>query len=193
MPRQNARKDSITIYYAYRLGINEDGIERFGNTKSVLAYADDRSGTAPDSVFGTDNNYSLQLLIPVTEATRYFDKYTKIWVRSTPKSSDDQADYKIQAEPLERDGQIYVQLQSIAVDHRDLYYLYNGEIITFSAIWNDEQHKFYTPTNMYLPIDKKTKMWYEQPENEDDENGRLTFKSKRTLRRYIEYTVNIKE
>lgn len=189
MPRRNALKDSITIYYAYRLGINSNGKEIFDDVRETTAYVSDRDGLAPDSHFGTDNDYSLAFLITENENTRYFDKYTKVWIYSSPISSDEQADYKITAEPISRDGQLYVKCESIAVDHHDFYYLKDEVIINFTVVWDEENSTFYTPRNMYLPLDEETKLWYVEPDNVEDEVGLIKLVEKRTTRKYTAYVV----
>lgn len=181
-------KDSITIYYAYRKGI-VDGEERFGALQSIDGvYISDRSGTGDEDSFGTDRNYDIRLLIPQCEKTRYFDLYTKIWIYSTPKSNAEQADYRVTAEPYARDGQLYVFCESIAVNNRELYYLDGDEIITVSVKLNENLGKFYTRTNMYLPIDKRTKIWMTEPDDKDSDEDLIAIKSKRITKRYNEYT-----
>lgn len=191
MPRRNALKDSIKIYYAYRLGINSNSKEVFSEVQSVIAYLSDRDGSAPDDKFGTDNNYDVSFLIPKTIETQYFDKYTKVWIYSTPQSSGEQADYKIVAEPNIRDGQIYVRCQSVAIDNHNFYYEYNGDVIRFTAIWNEANSVFYTPSNMYLPIDEETKLWFVEPDSIEDEVGLIKLLSKTEYKKYTEYAVEI--
>lgn len=192
MPRRNPKKDSITIYYAYRLGFNEENKPVFGAVKSCEAYFSDRSGEFDYAQFGSDNKFGTHLILQDTEATRYFDKYTKIWVFSTPTSSNQQADYLIKSEPEIRDGQIMLDCDSLAVDNRQLYYLYNDEIIRFTAIFNESASVFYTPLNQYLPIDKTTVMWYNEPDDAE-EAATMTFVSKRIRAKFIEYTVRLVE
>ena len=193
MPRRNSKKDCITIYYAYRLGIDENGKQVFGDIKSCEAYFSDRSGGFEYANYGSEKNYGTRLILQNIEATRYFDEYTKIWVFSTPTSSDQQADYLIKSEPEIRDGQILLDCDSLAVNHRDLYYLYNGNIVRFTAIFNKDGGVFYTPINQYLPIDRSTKMWFNEPDDAESDEDILEFVSKRTRPKFIEYTVRVLE
>lgn len=190
MPRRNPKKDSITIYYAYRLGFNEENKPVFGDVKSCEAYFSDRSGEFEYAQFGSDNKFGTHIILQDTEETRYFDKYTKIWVFSTPTSSDQQADYLIKSEPEIRDGQILFDCESLAVNNRQLYYLYNGSVVRFTAIFKESDGVFYTPLNQYLPINRTTVMWYNEPDDATDEPT-MVFVSKRTRSKYIEYTVRL--
>lgn len=189
MPRQNALKDSFKIYFAYRLGITENDTELFADVNSVMAYSSDKSGSSPDDRFGTDSNYTITLIIQDTEQTHYFDRYTKLWLYSTPKSSDDQANYRLVAEPIYRDKQIYLRCQSVAINNKFLFYLYGDKIVSFSVVYDTDNNKFYVPTNMYLPITKNTKLWYCEPDDKDSEEDTLTIIRKKEYSKFTEYTV----
>lgn len=193
MPRQIPKKDCIKIYYAYRLGIDQNGVQQFGAIKSCDAYFSDRSGGFEYAQYGSELNYGTQLILQDSEATRYFDEYTKIWVFSTPISSDEQPDYLIKGEPKLRDGQLMFSCDSVAVNNRQLYYQYGTSIIRFTAIFNENAGVFYTPVNMFLPIDKTTKMWFTEPDDVDTNEDVMYFVSKRTKPKYIEYTIRILE
>lgn len=192
MPRRNPKKDCITIYYAYRLGIDQNGIQQFGAIQSREAYFSDRSGNFEYSRYGSQDGYGTTLILQDTEDTRYFDEYTKVWVFSTPISSDQQADYLVREKPEIRDGQLLVRCDSLAVDNTNLYYLYGDKVVEFTAIFNKDAGVFYTPTNQYLPLDRNTKMWYEEPDDASDD-ATMAFVSKRTRAKYAEYTVRIIE
>lgn len=193
MPRQIPKKDCIRIYYAYRLGFDQNGVQQFGAIQSCDAYFSDRSGGFEYAQYGSDTNYGTQLILQDSEATRYFDEYTKIWVFSTPTSSNEQPDYIIKSEPTIRDGQIMFDCDSVAVNNRQLYYLYGNAIIRFTAVFNESAGMFYTPTNMYLPIDKNTKMWFTEPDDADTAEDVMALKSKRIRTKYIEYAFDIVE
>lgn len=193
MPRQIPKKDCIKIYYAYRLGIDQNGVQQFGAIKSCDAYFSDRSGGFEYARYGSETDYGTRLILQDSEATKYFDEYTKIWVFSTPTSSDEQPDYIIKNEPTIRDGQIMFECDSVAVNNRQLYYLYGNAIIRFTAIFNESAGVFYTPTNVYLPIDKSTKMWFTEPDDAESDEDVMVFVSKRSRAKYNEYNVRIVE
>ena len=193
MPRQIPKKDCIKIYYAYRLGIDQNGIQQFGAIKSCDAYFSDRSGGFEYENYGSDDNYSTNIILQNSEATRYFDEYTKVWVFSTPTSSDEQPDYIIKGKPTIRDGQLMFNCDSVAVNNRQLYYAYGNAIIRFTAIFNESAGVFYTPSNMYLPIDKSTKMWFTEPDDVYTNEDVMEFVSKRSRSKYNEYNVRIVE
>lgn len=190
MPRRISRKDSKEIFYAYRLGFS-DGKEVFGAINSCLAYVGDNSGNSKDSEFGSDNDYRVEIIIGFNNQTKFFDKYTRIWVNECPRTSDDAPDYVIVAEPEKRDGQILITCESSAINHIDLYYLFDGKIITFEAIDDLENGKFYVLPNVYLPIDIDTKMWYLEPVDENDENGTLKIIEVNSTNKCVEYSVEL--
>lgn len=192
MARRLAKKDSSTIYYAYRLGINSNNQEVFDEVKSVSAFVADKSGTAFDSRMGTETSYDVQFIVNVDGNTSKIDEYTRVWLKMTPRTSDDKPDYEIVSSPEHRNGQLLFSCRSTATNKSEFYYEYNGEVLRFMAVDDLENLKFIVPTNMYLPIDFDTKIWYDEPEDTDDTEFLMEMVDKEQVGDTIEYTVELK-
>lgn len=192
MPRRISLKDSQNIYYAYRLGLNHKSQEVFDEIKQTRAYVSDKSGTAYDSKMGTETAYNLQFIVNEDSDTSKIDEYTRVWIRTLPRMSSDKPDYEIVARPEKRDGQIIVSCRSTAVNYSEFYYEYNGEILRFMAIDDLENLKFIVPSNVYLPIDFDTKLWYDVPDDIESVEYAMSMVGKEENNGYIEYSVELK-
>ena len=192
MARRLAKKDSSTIYYAYRLGINSNSQEVFDEVKSVSAFVADKSGTSFDSRMGTETSYDVQFIVNYDDNTSKIDEYTRVWLKMTPRTSDDKPDYEIVSSPERRNGQLLFSCRSTATNKSEFYYEYNGEILRFMAVDDLENLKFIVPINMYLPIDFDTKIWYDEPEDTDDTEFLMEMVDKEQVGDTIEYTVELK-
>lgn len=192
MARRLALKDCSTIYYAYRLGINSKSQEVFGEVKSVSAFVADKSGTAFDSRMGTETSYDVQFIVNSDENTSLIDEYTRVWLKMTPRTSDDKPDYEIISSPERRNGQLQFSCRSTATNKSEFYYEHNGEVLRFMAVDDLENLKFIVPINMYLPIDFDTKLWYDEPEDVNDTEFLMKLVDKEEVNGNIEYTVELK-
>lgn len=192
MARRLAKKDSSTIYYAYRLGINSNNKEVFDEVKSVSAFVADKSGTAFDSRMGTETSYDVQFIVNVDGNTSKIDEYTRVWLKMTPRTSDDKPDYEIVSSPEHKNGQLLFSCRSTATNKSEFYYEYNSEVLRFMAVDDLENLKFIVPINMYLPIDFNTKLWYDEPDGIDDTEFLMRLVDKEEVNGNIEYTVELK-
>lgn len=192
MPRRLSLKDTSTIYYAYRLGFNARNQEVFGDVNEVVALVSDRSGNVSDSRMGTETSYDLQFIVNEDDDTAKINEYTRVWVKMSPRTSDDKPDYEIVAKPKSRNGQILVSCRSTATNSSEFYYEYNGEVLRFMAVDDLENSKFLVPKNTYLPIDFDTKVWYDYPEDIDSTDYMLEIEGIGEDDGYIVYTVNVK-
>lgn len=192
MPRRIALKDSQTIYYAYRLGVNQKSQEVFDDIKQARAYVADKSGTVYDSRMGSETSYNLQFIVNLDTDTAKIDEYTRVWIKEQPRMSEDKPDYEIVARPDKRDGQLLVSCRSTAVNYSEFYYEYNGEVLRFMAIDDLENLKFLVPANMYLPIDFDTKLWYDVPDDVDSTDYAMSMVGKTENNGYVEYEVELK-
>ena len=61
----------------------------------------------------------------------------------------------------------------------------------FIAIDDLENFKFIVPKNMYLPIDFDTKLWYDEPEDVNDTECRMSIVDIEENGGYTEYTVEL--
>lgn len=192
MPRQQSLKDKKTIYFAYRLG--KSGRKYlYSEVHSISAFVSDNGGKSPYSRMGTDENFFINIIIPYNAETQYIDRYTKIWVNEVPLSSNDDADFSITTDVVERNGEILLSCESTAVDHIDLYYEYEGNVVSFMAIDDLDNGLFYTAKNVYLPIDTSTQMWYEEPSNVYDTNNTMRLVEISKERNRIAYTVVLED
>lgn len=185
-------KDSQTIYYAYRLGLNERSQEVFDDIKETKAYVADRTGSAYDSRMGTEASYDLQFIVNATDDNKKIDQYTRVWINTLPRVSDDKPDYEIVSKPTTRNGQILVSCRSTATNYSEFYYEHNGEILRFMAIDDLANLKFIVPINMYLPIDFDTKLWYDVPDDVESTDYAMSMVGKEEVGKYVEYTVELK-
>ena len=192
MSRRNLLKDSQTIYYAYRLGLNERSQEVFDDIKETKAYVADRTGSAYDSRMGTEASYDLQFIVNATDDNKKIDQYTRVWINTLPRVSDDKPDYEIVSKPTTRNGQILVSCRSTATNYSEFYYEHNGEILRFMAIDDLANLKFIVPINMYLPIDFDTKLWYDVPDDVESTDYAMAMVGKEEVGKYVEYTVELK-
>lgn len=191
MPRRNQEKDKRTVYIAHRYGIDADGNEIFGDPIEQKAVVSLYNGSSPDDKYGTANSVSFELLFDKNSVTKYINLYTRVWVNTIPISSTDSPDCVIASPPEMADGQILVACNSTAVNEDEFYYEYNGKVLSFIARDDLENNRFYTATNVYLPIDNETKMWYLEPEDIKDSVGTMRFIEKKEHKGYIEYTVEL--
>ena len=192
MPRRIALKDSQTIYYAYRLGVTQKSQEVFGEIKEALAYVADKSGTVFDSRMGSETSYNLQFIVNLDNDTKLIDEYTRVWIKTLPRLSEDKPDYEIVAAPNKRDGQLLVSCRSTAINYSEFYYEYNGEVLRFMAIDDLENQKFLVPANMYLPIDFDTKLWYDVPDDISSKEYAMAVVGKKEVDGFVEYEVELK-
>lgn len=191
MARRIAIKDGSTIYFANRIGVDTQGIGVYNGTTECTAYVADYSGSSPNSRFGSDNNYSLQIILQDCEDTKYINQYTKFWIYEFPRASSDPCDYMPISEPIHRDGQLLVSLNSVQVNYSDLYYAYNNRVIIFTAADYLENNKFYIKNNTYLPVAIGDTMWYLEPVNASDTNNTMTVTNITQYDKYVEYEVAI--
>lgn len=191
MPRRNQEKDKRTVYIAHRYGIDANGNEIFGEPIEQNAVVSLYKGSSPDDNYGTASGLSFDLLFDKNSVTKYINLYTRIWVNTMPISSADSPDCVIASPPEMADGQILVACNSTAVNEGEFYYEYNGKVLSFVARDDLENNRFYTATNVYLPIDNETKMWYLEPADIEDSVGTMRFIEKKERKGYIEYTVEL--
>lgn len=191
MARRNALKDSTKIYYAYRLGINSNNQEVFDDIREAMALIAEKSGTVADSRMGSQTSYDVQFIVNLDEDTTKIDEYTRVWLRTLPRTSSDKPDYEIVAKPERANGQMLVSCRSTATNQQEFYYEHNGDILRFIAIDDLENFKFIVPKNMYLPIDFDTKLWYDEPEDANDTECRMSIVDIEENGGYTEYTVEL--
>lgn len=190
MPRRINIKDGQVIYYAYRIGF-VDGIEKFDEVKSCIAYVSDSDGNFSYGNAGSEYNFSVDIIINLNSDTYFIDKYTKIWVTTVPIDSSDKPDYIINTEPLHRDGQILISCTSSTLDNIQLYYQYGEDVISFEAIDDLENNKFIIKSNTFLPIDTNTKLWYLKPVDINDTNNTMSVQEIKRSKKITEYMVTI--
>lgn len=191
MPRRNLVKDKRTVYIAYRYGIDANGNEVFGDPIEESAIVSLTSGSSPDGKYGTEHDYSYEILFDKNERTKYINLYTRIWVNKIPFSSTDSPDCIISKDPETSDGQILVSCETSAVNESEFYYEFGGKVLSFVARDDLENNRFYTPANMYLPIDNETKMWYLEPVDSNDTENTMRLDKKVENKNFIEYVVEI--
>lgn len=191
MPRRNQLKDKRTVYIAYRYGIDEKGNEVFSDPIEQGAIISLTNGSSPDGRYGTDHNYSYEILFDKNEKTKYINLYTRIWVNKIPFNSTDAPDCIITKDPETANGQILVSCETSAVNESEFFYEFNGKVLRFVARDDLENNRFYTSANVYLPVDIDTKMWYIEPEDINDEYSTMRLVEKNEYKGYIEYVVEI--
>lgn len=192
MPRRITKKDSRTIYVANRIGTTLNGVDVYDDIFECEAQFSDLGGGRSRKEYGTDENYSFDFLTQINEKTKKINQYSKVWVFTYPRASSDYSDYIVQENPISRNGQFLVSCTSSAVNENELYYLHDDKILKFVANFDSENSVFYVGNNYSLPIDYDTVMWYNEPDDVDDEDSRMEFVKKTEYDNYTVYSVELK-
>lgn len=189
MPRRVSLKDSIKIYYAYRLGTDSSDREVFSSVKECYAQLSSREGDSKYSRYGSEDTYTLSIIINIDNNTQYFDKYTRIWVFNEPICASDDNDYVIVSDPVVKNGQFIIDCDSVAVNYTDFWYLYDSRILKFQAIDKMEDNCFFVKKNVYLPIDTNTQMWYIEPDDKTSKDGSMRLTNKVYQNKFVKYEI----
>lgn len=165
MPKRIPLKDSKTLYYALRLGEN-DGEVKYGNLYNAKCQLIQSSNSSVTNAYGKDLEYDAIALIQTSKKTtspKFIDRFSKIWIFNKPQNSEEFAEFNVVEEPIEHDGILIIYLMKEVENLRNIWYELNGKIYTLEVKFSYDKKSFTIPSNMYLPITNKNKIWLEEP------------------------------
>ena len=161
-----AEKDKQDVYVAYRLGLIDENVE-YTNPIKVKAQITDTTGRSEYFDFGKSIDYDKVAYFDMDSKTQYIDEFSKIWIGFVPTPKDD-PNYEIVRYTPISNGMFMLYLNGIPTNNNNIYYYKNEKIYQANIKFDYTTLKGSIPLNMFLPIDNDTKVWYREPEDEND-------------------------
>lgn len=171
-----AEKDKQDLYVAYRLGVIDEDVE-YTNPIKVKGQITDTTGRSQMLDFGKSIDYDKVVYFDIDSKTQYIDEYSKIWIGIIPTPNDD-PNYEIVRYTPVSNGMFMLYLNGIPTNNTNIYYLMDEKIYQTTIQFDVNLLKGSIPLNMYLPIDNNTKVWYREPENENDNSYQIRLVNK---------------
>lgn len=166
-----AEKDKQDLFVAYRLGIVDEEVE-YTEPIKVKGQITDTTGSTQTFDFGKTIDYDKIVYFDMDSKTQYIDEYSKIWIGITPTPNDD-PNYEIVRYAPISNGMFMLYLNGIPNSYTNIYYLRDEKIYQTTISFDANLLKGSCPLNMYLPIDNDTKVWYREPEDENDNSYQI--------------------
>lgn len=178
MPKKIAEKDKTNIYCAYKLG-EVNNVTKFTNPVMLRGQFVSLIGNKRSQYYGINMAYDGIIIFEDNPSTQYIDEFCKFWVGVEPESGAVSAEYKTDKIVVAQDGLKTVYVYKQTENAHNLWCLYeDGNIykINVNLIESDNEdykYKAVIPSNMYVRIDRTTKIWYEEPIDANDTTSLL--------------------
>lgn len=178
MPKRLAEKDKTNIYCAYKLG-EIDNITKFANPVMLRGQFVSLKGSKRSQYYGIDMKYDGIIIFEENADTRYIDEFSKFWVDYEPLNGNVSAQYKSDGILSPKDGLKTLYVYETIENAHNLWCMYeDGNIYKIDVKLEESEDSTYkyraiVPLSMYLQITNTTKVWYEEPDNENDTTSLL--------------------
>lgn len=178
MPKKIAEKDKTNIYCAYKLG-EVNNVTKFTNPVMLRGQFVSLKGSKRSQYYGIDMKYDGIIIFEENADTRYIDEFSKFWIDYNPLNGNVSAQYKSDGVLSPKDGLKTLYVYETIENAHNLWCLYeDGNIykINVNLIESDNEdykYKAVIPSNMYVRIDRTTKIWYEEPIDANDTTSLL--------------------
>ena len=175
-----AKKDEKELYVAYKLGVEyHDNTVIYSSPKLIKGLVIDSMGSTIYEDFGKTIQYEKRVILEYNEDTKYIDIYSNVWLDKEPLEDGSNANYDIVYKGEVVDGIFPIYLKSISNDTSKIYVSYNNvDIIAIQLDFDFENLIATIKNDMYLPIDERTKIWLQKPDNIDDNFSRIIYLDK---------------
>lgn len=174
MPKSISKKDSRTVYCAYKVCENDKRMSVFSDIVPMVCQFVQMDGRRQIEYYGKTIQYTAVALFNVNENTKYINESTKLWFKARPVDTTLYgAEYEVSGKTEPMDGIIKVYLTDGKHNHKTLFVDYQGNVCTVSIEYDSKAKKGVIPKNFYFPFTAKNTFWERKPSSILDKNGAL--------------------
>ena len=174
MPKCISRKDSRTVYCAFKVCENPDRMSVYSDIKTMTCQLVSYSGTRQIDYAGQTIQYNAVALFNVDENSKFIDVATKFWFKAKPVDTTlYSGEYEVTGKAEPTDGIIKVFLMSCKQNNKTLYVAYQGNVCTVSLIYDNASKKAHLPKDFYFPFTSADVFWERKPKSIADRENAL--------------------
>lgn len=164
MPKSISKKDSRTVYCAFKVCENDKRMSVFSEVKPMICQLIPMNGTRQIEYYGQTIQYTAVAMFNVNEDSKYIDVHTKLWFKSKPTDSTlESGEYEVTGKTSATDGIITVYLTEGKRNHNTLYVDYQGNICTVDIAYDKKEKKGIIAKDCYFPFTAKNRFWERKP------------------------------
>ena len=183
MPKCLPVKEQINFFYAYNIGLSDKGTA-YSKVMNGRCQIIDIEKNVENQAYGVETKTTKILLVEKNKSTKYINQLTKIWINKKPSNQNEIEEYKIVTDGFETDGIIKYYISSATENNTPIWYEYDKHIYQMNIMFDKDKFIGQIKNNVYLPLDKRSKIWYIEPDDITDTKGLIQLVSKEEHREY---------
>lgn len=178
MPRRTSKKDTVTFYYAYKLG-KKDNEVFYSEIYKGLGQLTSNNGIINKNYYGEELQSDSTLV--VQDNIKHIDNFTKIWLQQSPLNNNDSPSHKVVRITNVVNGLYTIYLKTNVLNYNTLWYEINGNILEIEVVFDYDNLTARIDKKMFLPIDITTNVWYIEPNDSSTTENKLQLLYKEEL------------
>lgn len=163
-----------------RIGNSPDPV--FGEYICIQGLISDPEGRIVKQPYGNEFAFDRVIVVNATSTTRRIAQDTAVLLGEYPTINFFRGNYKISKVFPEYNREIVIGLEKIeGIDIPNIYYEYNGEILTYQLNFDSTTNTGYVDKNRYVPFTSTTKIWTRKPSSIDSKNHLIKLVSSKNV------------
>lgn len=174
MPKSISKKDSRTVYCAFKVCETDKRMSVFSEVRPMICQLIPMNGTRQIEYYGQTIQYTAVAMFNVNEDSKYIDVHTKLWFKSKPTNTTlESGEYEVTGKTSATDGIITVYLTEGKRNNKSLYVDYQNSICTINIEYDSTTKKGIIPRDMLFPFTAKNVFWERKPTSITDMTNAL--------------------
>lgn len=163
------KKDKIKFYVSYFLAEN-NGKKYYSDSLETNGVFCKKSGSVVTEDNGKKIDYSATIVLEFKDANIPININSVLWINKLPTDKIGY-NYVVRYKSEIKDNLFTLYVDRLDTDFQEIWYDHDGIILPFKLNYDYETKVGIVPIDTFIPFNKETRIWENEPFDLTDENG----------------------